>query len=186
MKEQYHPKYAKKQKVRLPLGAYLSYLLIATLLLTGVSFSKYATTGSADDGARVALVMLDGGSDDTNTDLSLGNGVASAAYSFYITNSNASGQVSEVPLSYTIFVTMPGGQNLPTGVTVTLTYDGGTAYNPVSSENGVYTFNGGADFAAGVSAQHDYTLTFTVDETQISVDSTFTGISISVKAEQID
>lgn len=184
MKEQYHPKYAKKQKVRLPLRAYLSYLLIATLLLTGVSFSKFASTGGADDSARVALVMLDGGGSG-ETDLSLGNGVASAEYSFYITNSNASGQVSEVPLRYTVFVTMPDGQSLPTGVTVTLTYEN-TAYNPVSSENGVYTFDGGADFAAGVSAQHDYTLTFTVDEAQISVDSTFTGISISVKAEQID
>lgn len=206
MKEQYHPKYAKKQNVRLPLSAYLSYLLIATLLLTGVSFSKYATTGSADDGARVALVMLDG-SGSGETDLSLGDGTASASYEFTIENYNVNG-VSEVSLNYTITVTMPEGKALPKGVDVTLTYTGlsaedlnGTprpettnvACQLVSSDDevasGVYTFAGGAIFDTGKYTwlKHYYELAFTVtDESQITEDSSFTGIEISVKAEQID
>lgn len=183
MKEQYHPKYAKKQKVRLPISAYLSYLLIATLLLTGVSFSKYATTGSADDSARVALVMLDGRGT-SETTLSLGDGTESAIYEFYITNESA-GTISEVPLSYTISVVMPNGQELPDGIGVMLLYDG--THDPESFENGVYTFNTGASFAAGVKEQHDYRLVFTItDESQITEDTSFTGIEISVKAEQID
>lgn len=182
----YNEKHEKKSKMCIPLSAYLSYLLIATLLITGVSFSKYATTGGTDDGARVAVVVMDGGSDATSTDLSLGDGVLSASYAFYVTN-NASERVSEVPLSYTVFVTLPDGATLPDGVTVTLTYESGTADSPVSSEGGVYTFAGGADFEANVSAQHDYTLTFTVtDESLLTEDSSFTGVQISVKAEQID
>lgn len=202
MKEQYHPKYAKKQKVRLPLSAYLSYLLIATLLLTGVSFSKYATTGSADDGARVALVMLDG-SGSGETDLSLGDGTASASYEFTIENYNVNG-VSEVSLNYTVTVTMPEGKALPEGVDVTLTYTAlvaqdlygyqvyetkDVACRLVSSENGVYTFEGGAIFDAGAYAEqvHYYELAFTVtDESLITEDYSFTDIEISVKAEQID
>ena len=45
-------KYCCRRK--LPLATYLVYLLIATFLFTGVSFSKYATTASGSDEARVA------------------------------------------------------------------------------------------------------------------------------------
>ena len=48
--------------LRLPLHVYLSYLLVATFLFTGISFSKYATTVSVQDDARVAAfsVSVDG------------------------------------------------------------------------------------------------------------------------------
>lgn len=45
-------KYSRRKK--LPVATYLVYLLIATFLFTGVSFSKYATTASGSDEARVA------------------------------------------------------------------------------------------------------------------------------------
>ena len=45
-------KYCRRKK--LPVATYLVYLLIATFLFTGVSFSKYATTASGSDEARVA------------------------------------------------------------------------------------------------------------------------------------
>lgn len=45
-------KYCRRRK--LPVATYLVYLLIATFLFTGVSFSKYATTASGSDEARVA------------------------------------------------------------------------------------------------------------------------------------
>lgn len=43
-----------KKKARLPLSAYVTYLLIVTMIFTGVSFSKYATTASSESSARVA------------------------------------------------------------------------------------------------------------------------------------
>lgn len=199
MNEQHNLKTAKRQKVRLPLRAYLSYLLIATLLLTGVSFSKFASSGSANDSAKVAVVVVDGGSYGDETDLSLGNGVTIEEYSFYLTNYND--VASEISLDYTVFVTMPDGQNLPDGVQMSLTYyydeydDNGDflqtveedCYSIPSDQDGVYTFEGGADFAAGEWGYHDYILKFTViDESLITQDYSFEGIEISVKAEQID
>ncbi len=46
----------RRAKVKLPLRAYLLYVLVATLLCTGVTFSKYVTPGVADDSARVAQI----------------------------------------------------------------------------------------------------------------------------------
>lgn len=43
-----------KKHTRLPIRAYLSYLLAATVVFTGVTFSKYVATSSAGDSARVA------------------------------------------------------------------------------------------------------------------------------------
>lgn len=43
-----------KKKLKLPINAYLSYLLVAALLLSGVTFSKYVTSTNAGDSARAA------------------------------------------------------------------------------------------------------------------------------------
>lgn len=44
----------KPKRFKLPFSAYLSYLLVACLLLTGVTFSGYVSTVSGGDGASVA------------------------------------------------------------------------------------------------------------------------------------
>ena len=44
----------KKNRVRLPLRAYLLYLLVVTFALTGVTFSRYVTSSHGGDAARVA------------------------------------------------------------------------------------------------------------------------------------
>ncbi len=49
----------KRAKLRLPLSAYLSYLLLASFLLTGVSFAAYISTASGGDSATVAAFELD-------------------------------------------------------------------------------------------------------------------------------
>lgn len=46
----------KKNRVRLPLRAYLLYLLVVTFALTGVTFSRYVTSSDWGDGARVAVI----------------------------------------------------------------------------------------------------------------------------------
>lgn len=46
----------KKNRVRLPLRAYLLYLLVVTFALTGVTFSRYVTSSDGGDGARVASI----------------------------------------------------------------------------------------------------------------------------------
>lgn len=46
----------KKNRVRLPLRAYLLYLLVVTFALTGVTFSRYVTSSYGGDAARVAVI----------------------------------------------------------------------------------------------------------------------------------
>lgn len=46
----------KKNRVRLPLRAYLLYLLVVTFALTGVTFSRYVVSSDWGDGARVASI----------------------------------------------------------------------------------------------------------------------------------
>lgn len=53
------PKYLRKNKMRLPLSAYLIYLLVLTTLITGVSFSSYVASSGAVEEARVAVMAVD-------------------------------------------------------------------------------------------------------------------------------
>ena len=46
----------KKNRVRLPLRAYLLYLLVVTFALTGVTFSRYVVSSDGGDAARVAVI----------------------------------------------------------------------------------------------------------------------------------
>lgn len=46
----------KKNRVRLPLRAYLLYLLVVTFALTGVTFSRYVVSSNGGDAARVAVI----------------------------------------------------------------------------------------------------------------------------------
>lgn len=46
----------KKPRFRLPVSAWLSYLLLLSLMLTGVTFSKYVAVSPKGDSARVAMI----------------------------------------------------------------------------------------------------------------------------------
>lgn len=45
------------KRVKLPLRAYLLYLLVASFLMTGITFSKYITASTGGDSARVATIQ---------------------------------------------------------------------------------------------------------------------------------
>lgn len=49
-------KQRRKARSRLPMSVCLVYLMVVTFLFTGVSFSKYVTTASGGEEARVAVV----------------------------------------------------------------------------------------------------------------------------------
>lgn len=46
----------EKARLRLPLRAYILYLLLIAFALTGVTFSRYITTSAGSDSARVATI----------------------------------------------------------------------------------------------------------------------------------
>lgn len=50
----------KGKKFRLPLSAYLGYLLVACLLVMGVTFSGYVSSAGGSDSARVAKFKVTG------------------------------------------------------------------------------------------------------------------------------
>lgn len=50
----YQGKHVTKRSRRVPLSVWLAYLLVATLIATGVTFSGYVTEAQGSDSARVA------------------------------------------------------------------------------------------------------------------------------------
>lgn len=81
MAEQVHTPSNEKRRVKLPIRAYLLYLLLASFLLTGVTFSKYITVSQGGDAARVItmgdILLTESGDfyDDLNEKLMIVPGV---------------------------------------------------------------------------------------------------------------
>lgn len=167
-----------KRKGRLPIYVYLGYLLICTLLLTGVSFASYVSTSTASDSACVAKGMVTVSySDDTEIEMSRpdDDGVETREFSFQVSNN-----ASEVAIRYDVVVTLD--IPLPDGVTMTLDEQ------PCSgSDNNVYIFPNMGTFQAGVNDIKTHTLSFTGDFTEMpsETDEIYT-INISIHSQQID
>ena len=166
----------EKSRVRLPLYVYLSYLLLASFVFTGVSFSKYASTASAQSSARVAafsvsaegestaLLELDASDEMKNTD----------SYSFSVTSN------SEVAVKDIVTVALP--QTLPDGVNMSMSVNGNLLEPTCSGNTYVYT----ADFGFGPET-HNWTLSFSINpELGLSEEGVLNNITIHVDAEQID
>lgn len=178
-----YKKTEKKKAVRLPLSAYLSYLLVATLLFTGVSFSKFATSSSGWDSARVAqfsvtTAVADGQKQELDLDLSTAAETKSDHYTFTVKND------SEVRVAYTVTVTLPSETKLPTGVSMTMTMVDGedSSVMAATESGGVYTYNSELDF----TDSHQWTLTFIGNPTAVTDNMILEGITVAVAAEQID
>lgn len=171
----------KKKKLHLPLSAYLSYLLIATLIFTGVSFSKYASTTSGNADARVACMITAAtgarlSDDDIVDDLNQKND----SYRYQVTVTNTQdGQISEVSLQYTLYIVLPEDFP-PMEITVTE-----ATMDETNSTPTLLVYNGNETFSAGVSATYTHTITIqTTEETRGFYENL--PVTFYVKAEQID
>ena len=168
-----------KKAARLPLSAYLSYLLVATMVFTGVSFSKFATTASGSDSARVARFSVSaapasGQAQALSLDLNSATGITSDHYAFTVASD------SEVMVAYTVTVDLK--TQLPTGVTMTLTLADTGSVEMTKVSDTVYTYSSELVF----QDSHNYTLTFTGDPETVTAATTLTGITVTVTAEQMD
>ena len=165
-----------KTRFRLPLHAYLMYLLIGAFLLTGVSFARYISTGSGQDGARVAAGKVTV-SHDPNTMIEMSrpddDGSVTRQFAFNVSNQN-----SEVAIRYDVIVNL--SEPLPNGVSMMMD-------NTPCSESAqtVFTFKNAGVFPAGNSDIKTHTLSFTGDYSLIGEESSRT-ITISIRAEQIN
>lgn len=179
MKIKQENKQNKKQIFPLPIHVYLSYLVVCTLLLTGVSFSSYISSASAGDSAQVAagVVVVNY---DTNTEIELkrptdNNHEVTKNFNFSVSNS-----VSEVAIQYDVVVMLE--KALPEGITMKLD---GTSCSGNSSNT--YTFSNMGTFEAGTVKSIPHQLTFTGDFNVYNTpgEAEF-PIKISVYAKQID
>ena len=164
---------------RLPAALYLCYLLVAVLAFTGASVAGYKTESSGDDSARVARFEVTAApAEGQSTAFKLNSTTKSGSYSFTVTNG------SETAVSYDVVVTVPDGQTMPNGVTVSLS-NGGTDVSRKDGETGrVYTFSNAGIFKAASPDTQNLTLTFTAGAGASS--GSVGGISVDVVATQID
>lgn len=176
--KQYEQK-EKKSRRRLPLHVYLAYLLVCTFLLTGVSFSRYISSASGSDSARVAKGVVTVSHDNT-TEIRLvrpaNDGILTEDFQFEVLNNG-----SEVAIQYDVVVTLD--KPLRDGVTMTLDRSAGT----VKDNKTVYEFRNMGTFEAGVSDTRSHTLSFAGDFDTISpgTDDAY-GIQITIRSQQID
>lgn len=178
----YHEKHEKKKAARLPLSAYLSYLLVATLMFTGVSFSKFATTASGSDSARVAYVVV-AASGEEKSQKNVVDAAKDIPYEYCVKVSNIKdGKVSEVALAYTIYVDLPDG--FPGEVNISIS---DTTTDPITTTGGagVLKFVSSKTLPAGDEQHNEHIITISgTDDVSEGADNL--ELCIRIKAEQID
>lgn len=159
----------------LPLYVYLSYIVVCTLMLIGISFSRYVSIERGSDSARVAagsLVVTHDSISEIALNRTYDDSVITRKFNFYVSN-----KASEVAIRYNLIVKL--NESLPNGVTMTL--DGKIIDGNTTS----YTFNNAGIFEAGKQQTNMHTLSITGDYALINKSSE-RNITISVQAEQID
>ena len=162
---------------RLPAAVYLCYLLVAVLAFTGASVAGYKTENSGDDSARVARFEVTAAPfNGQSTEFTLNSTTKSGNYRFTVTNG------SETAVSYDVVVTVPDGQTMPNGVTVSLKNGDAAVSGQVNTTGRVYTFSNAGTFEAASTDPQNLTLTFTAGTANGSV----SRISVDVVATQID
>lgn len=168
-----------KRKGRLPIYVYLGYLLICTLLLTGVSFASYVSTSTASDSACVAKGMVTVSYDENNTEIEMSrpsdDGIDTREFTFQVSNN-----ASEVAIRYDVVVTLD--TPLPDGVTMTL--DGRECSG---ANDNTYTFSNIGTFEAGVNGIKEHKLVFTGDFRVYQTEGEHMyPVTILILSEQID
>lgn len=156
---------------------YVGYLLMCTLLLTGVSFSGYVSTSAGSESARAAMGAVTVNYDPVSTTVEMnrpsGEDEVAESFTFDVSNS-----ISEIAIGYDIVVSLD--QELPDGVTMKLD-------NRLCAENAdnTYIFSNVGTFDAGKQERKQHTLIFTGDYSIIK-ERAERKITISVQARQID
>ena len=168
---------AARSRFRLPIQAYLAYLLIGASLLTGMSFARYITTDGGADSARVAAGTIKVTYDENTTAIEMtrpeNDNFETDSFQFHVSNPN-----SEVAIRYDVIVSL--NEPLPNGVTMQMDGTDGS-----TDDQKTFTFENAGVFSAGTPETQDHTLSFIGDYRIISQKSTRT-IALSVLAEQIN
>lgn len=159
----------KRLRVKLPWRAYILYLSLLTLTVSGVSLARYTTTISGSSTATVAEPKFTYGEDATYpTGIAVPANLADTVYTFTVSNMENSVR-SDVSLDYTITVTSTGNMALTfalSGDNTVATNTGNTAGNlgTIASTRTNNTWSGGS-MEHSYATTHTYTLTIDWGET---------------------
>lgn len=163
----------------------LVYLVLLTICVAGVSFSKYQVSACGTDVARVArpviIIAPQSATLNGNAISNISSGISLSnlqpgdvlVYDFAIQNHDTNGNINEVKLRYNINVSF-SSSTLPLSYTLT---NGGTAYS-----------GGWVTLAPGSTDSQAYELTVTWDSAQAGPDYTNQNenVQVTVNVEQVD
>lgn len=171
-----------KKKIHfLPLSACTAYLLVCTLLLTGVTVSKYTILSNDDDSAKAAGSEITVSGSVWSGEIVYGKGEKNDfQYNFSVKGE------TEVAMEYDVIVDLGG--ELPEGMEMTL--DGtrdGISEAEYDDNEGKYVFENAGIFEAGETEEIKHTLKLeAIPERMNNESRIFENISISLLAEQVD
>jgi len=169
-----------RKKPRLPLSAYLTYLLIATFVFTGVSFSKFAASASGSDSVSVAgfnVRDISAAAVDSTLTIDLNSDSNSQTAAFQVSCD------ADVACTDTVTVTLPGA--LPSGVTLAAKADGAVVAAAAGSTTTEYIFT--KPFALSNTGQmHEWEITFAADAEVVTEEISLAGINITAQVIQND
>lgn len=175
------PEKRKERKALLPFHVWLTYLLVCTLLATGVSFARCVSTSTAGDSARAAALSVNAQADSDQNALTIDEDNPSAEYAFTVSNTD-NRTVSQTALQYDVIVELD--QTLPADVSMELISSDGSADSPDSTTGYTYIFSDIGILEAGIEENDSYTLVFqTTGSPSVSC---VINADVSVRAEQID
>lgn len=179
-----------KKETKIPMHVYVGYLLILTLVFTGVSFAKFATSGDAADTAKVAAFSVTASVGDDNSKTVDFNDAAqkfgtskTVEYDINVTNKE-NGRIAEVAVGYSIVVSFDSEDIVPEALSFSID---GVPLTPVKDGTlYVCTFEGAAPMPAGTETSVTHKLSVTVNSENILHDYSNIPISISALFEQLD
>ena len=164
----------------LPLSAYLSYLLIATLKFTGVSFSKFAASASGSDSAGVACAIVQASGQILSAESEIDPSDINDKFEYQLTvSNNKDGLTSEVSLVYKIYIDLPADFP-PMDIAVS-----NATKDEEHSTASQYIYTANDFLAAGTSVSKNHIISFKANSQTIGT-NTGLDIRIYVKAEQLD
>lgn len=195
----------KKNKSRSTLSQLLvimSGVLVISLVLclfTLSPWAKYGTSGSGEDGARVARFEVNVEDSQTDKDLDFDPSDTdnlTQTYTFSVSNQSSTDNtiINEVATNYDVKVTFPSEfTKADTGLDMTLVNDNGTASDTTddttttgtTTDNKTYTFLNVGVFKAAQAQTASLKLTFVLDADNAQ-EGEWKNISIDVTATQID
>lgn len=169
-----------EKRKKLPLQALLMYLLLCTVVMSGVTFSKYVVTASGGDGGRVAKfnISADLSEFDDKFEISM---TPDSKYEYTLDVKNG----SETSVQITAFLEEDG--NLPLGFTYKKISNGGTEMSgdmAKSADESGYSFT---DFLEpGKGGSYKIFISWTENSDEYSYANGVALLRLMVKAEQID